>query len=170
VKLVPQAVVDWYDTPHGKRMFRYTMVSAVAVPVGLVFDLLALTVFHWSAAWSGIFGAGFGAIPSYYLNRNWAWGKSGKSHLWKEIVPFWVIAFIGVLFAAWVQNLADHYARHHGITGPVRVVVILGAYLGGFTWLWAVKYVIFNKVLFAVKHPHPDDDPDRPDVEPAMPA
>jgi putative flippase GtrA len=161
--------MDWYDKPHGKRMFRYTMVSVVAVPVGLIFDVVALTVFHWSAGWSGIFGAGFGAVPSYYLNRSWAWGKSGRSHLWKEIVPFWIIAFISVLFAGWTQSLAEHYVKHHDIAGLGRLVIILGAYLGGFALLWAVKYVIFNKVLFAVEHHH-HDDPDQPDVEPALPS
>jgi putative flippase GtrA len=156
VPLVPQFAVDWYNTPHGKRMFRYTMVSVVAVPVGLLFDILALDLLRWSPGWSGVFGAAFGAIPSYYLNRTWAWGKTGRSHLLKEIVPFWVIAVIGVIFAGWTQNLAGDYVAHHHITGLVRQVLILGAYLGGFAILWGVKYVIFNKLLFVVKH---DDAP-----------
>lgn len=179
MNLVPPAVRAWYGTPHGKRMFRYTMVSVVAVPVGLAFDVLALDLFGWSPAWSGIFGAAFGAIPSYYLNRSWAWGKTGKSHVWKEIVPFWVIAFISTLFAGWTQNLAGNYVGHparialkrtggairrvlvpssgHAIVGLERQVIILGAYLTGFAILWVVKYVIYNKVLFVVQHHHDGD-------------
>jgi len=152
VKLAPQVAQDWYATPHGKKMVRYTAVSVVAVPVGLAFDVLALDGFGWSPGWSGVFGAAFGAIPSYYLNRSWAWGKTGKSHLWREIVPFWVIAVIGVIFAGWTQNLAGHYVKHHDITGLVRQVVILGAYLAGFGVLWLAKFVIFNKFLFTVDH------------------
>jgi putative flippase GtrA len=160
VKLAPQPVLDWYATPHGTRLVRYTLVSVVAVPIGLIFDIIALDLFHWSPGWSGIFGAAWGAVPSYYLNRTWAWGKSGRSHLWKEIVPFWVIAFIGVLFAGWTQGLAGHDVKHHDITGLLRQIIILGAYLAGFGVLWLVKYVIFNKVLFAGgRHPGADAEP-----------
>lgn len=153
--IVPSAVQRWYGSPHGKRMVRYTMVSVVAVPVGLAFDILALDLFHWSPGWSGLFGAAVGAIPSYYLNRAWAWGKSGRSHLWKEIVPFWVIAFLSTLFAAWTQSEAGRHVNKHHLSGQL---VILGAYLGGFAVLWLVKYVIYNKVLFAAQHhEHPDE-------------
>jgi putative flippase GtrA len=135
-------------------MFRYTMVSVVAVPVGLIFDILALDVLKWSPGWSGIFGAGFGAVPSYYLNRSWAWGKTGRSHVWKEIVPFWAIALVSTLFAGWTQRTAGNWVKRHDIIGLERQVIILGAYLFGFGVLWIVKYVIFNTVLFKVQHAH----------------
>jgi putative flippase GtrA len=139
-------------------MFRYTMVSVVAVPVGLFFDFVVLHFFHWSPWWSGLFGAGMGAIPSYYLNRAWAWGKTGRSHLWKEIVPFWVIALLSTIFAAWTQSEAGHHVDKHKLSGQV---VILGAYLAGFGVLWVVKYVIFNELLFKVAHV-PHDEPAEP--------
>ena len=155
MRVIPGMVQDWYATPHGRRMFRYTMVSVVAVPVGLTFDIVALDLFHWSPGWSGLFGAAIGAVPSYYLNRAWAWGKSGRSHLWKEIVPFWVIALLSTLFAAWTQSETGHHVNKHHLFGQLA---ILAAYLGGFAVLWAVKYVIYNKVLFVVQHhEHPGE-------------
>jgi putative flippase GtrA len=151
--------MDWYGTPQGRRMVRYTLVSAVAVPVGSVFYLVALQLFGWSPGWSGVFGASAGAVPSYYLNRSWAWGKTGKSHLWKEVLPFWVLALIGVLFSGWTQSLASHFVKHHGIHDLSRVVILYAAYIGGFGVLWIGKYFIFNKVLFVVGHHHPHADP-----------
>jgi len=152
VKLVPQPALDWYATPHGKRMFRYTMVSVVAVPVGVVFLLFGLYVLGLSRGWAGIFGAFFGAIPSYYLNRTWAWGKTGKSHLWKEIVPFWVIAIISTLFAGWTVQQAGNFIDDHKLKGLITTAILLGAYLGGFAILWLIKYFIFNTLLFRVQH------------------
>jgi putative flippase GtrA len=165
VKLVPQAVLDWYNTPHGRRLSRYTMVSVVAVPVGVGFLEVGLHLFHWSPGWSALFGSAVGATPSYYLNRAWVWGKAGKSHLWKEIVPFWAMALLSTLFASWTVSETGRHVDKHRLIGQI---LILGAYLGGFAILWLVKYLIYNKVLFVVQH-HPHDDPDRPDVEPALP-
>ena len=36
-------------------------------------------------------------IPAYNLNRRWTWGKSGRSHLMKEVVPFWAMSALGIV-------------------------------------------------------------------------
>jgi putative flippase GtrA len=159
VALVPTAVRNWYDTPHGRRLVRYTMVSVVAVPVGVVFLEVALHLFQWTPGWSALFGSGVGAIPSYYLNRAWAWGKSGRSHFWKEIVPFWVIALLSTLFASWTVSETGHHVNKHHVTGQI---LILAAYLGGFAILWLVKYVIYHKVLFIDHRPDQGEELDAP--------
>jgi len=145
-------VRDWYDTPDGKKMVRYSMVSVVAVPVGLIGIAIGLEVFGMSPGWAGIFGASLGAVPSYYLNRTWVWGKSGRSHVVKEILPFWIITLIGVLFSGWVENVAGHWTTSHGWVGMGRLVVLLAANVAGFGVLWVGKYILFNKVLFRATH------------------
>ena len=51
-------------------------------------------------------------IPSYFLNRMWVWGKGGRSHVMKEIVPFWVMSAIGIT----VSIGGAAVARHIGTT------------------------------------------------------
>ncbi|HEX2117654.1 MAG TPA: hypothetical protein VHF91_00595, partial [Acidimicrobiales bacterium] len=46
----------------------------------------------------------------YYLNRKWAWGKKGKSHLMKEIVPFWSLALLGLIFSTWAAKFTTRRA------------------------------------------------------------
>ena len=152
--IVPARAWDWYQTPDGRKMVRYSMVSVVAVPVGLLGLAIGLEVFGMSPGWAGVFGACVGAVPSYYLNRSWVWGKTGKSHLMKEIVPFWLISLVGVLFSGWIEALAGHWTKAHGIEGLARLVLLLAANVAGFGVLWAAKYMLFNKVLFVVQHAH----------------
>ena len=80
-------------------MVRYTLVSVISVLVSLVVLFIALYFFHWSARTSNIVAVAVSAIPSYVLNRAWAWGKTGKSHLLKEVVPFWAMAFLGLVIS-----------------------------------------------------------------------
>ena len=59
---------------------------------------------------SNVIATAIATVPSYYLNRTWAWGKTGKSHLMREVVPFWVIAAVSIVLSTVVVGWADHEA------------------------------------------------------------
>lgn len=141
-------------SPTGKKAIKYTLVSVVSVAVSQATFIAMFGFVHWTAKSSAILATSVGGVPSYYLNRNWAWGKSGKSHLWREVVPFWVIAFIGLAFSTWSSDFAESYVERHGIVGLARTGVVDGAYFGAFAVLWLLKFIIFNKFLFT----HADED------------
>ena len=62
-----------------------------------------------------VFANAVATFPSYWLNRNWAWGKSGRSHLMKEVVPFWVMSAFGIAFSIVGASVARHlgHGRSH---------------------------------------------------------
>src|ERR1019366_2887807 len=97
------------DTPEAAHLFKYTMVS-VASTIGR-FGLLFLVfgVFKWwGEITSTIFANAVATVPSYYLNRKWVWGKGGRSHLTKEIIPFWSLSAIGITFSIGGAAIAPH--------------------------------------------------------------
>ena len=110
---------------------------------------------RWRALGATVVANIIGGIPSYYLNRLWAWGKSGRSHLWKEIVPFWVIAFIGAAFSIWAGVFGEHLARAHTHSHALESATVLFFSAGSFAVLWVFKFVLFNKFVFI--H-HGDED------------
>jgi len=128
-------------------MVRYSLVSVVSVIVSQIVLFLAQS--FWSARTSNIIAVCVSAVPSYYLNRAWAWGKTGKSHLMKEIVPFWGLAFLGLILSTWAADFAETWAHGHSSSDLVVRLVVNGAALGAFGVLWVGKFFIFNKVLFA---------------------
>lgn len=151
----PAALLDRARSPEGQKAIKYTLVSVISVAVYQA----ALAVFYgllrWKATPANITANVFGGIPSYYLNRNWAWGKSGRSHFWKEIVPFWSLAFIGMAFSTWAAVLGDHFAQGHVTSHLAKTIIVLGAAFGSFFILWVVKFVLFNKFIFK----NPQDEP-----------
>jgi putative flippase GtrA len=148
----------WYDTPDGRKKVRYALVSVVAVPVGeagvLVFNLVGL-----SAVWAALLGNSCGAVPSYVLNRYWVWGKTDKNNLFTEILPFWIITLVGILFSLYTAHVAGQYTKHHHIGGAERLAILLVANLAAFGILWVGKYLLFNKVLFVARHESESVDP-----------
>jgi putative flippase GtrA len=124
------------------------MVSIISVVIGQVLLALAFGVIGWSAAWSNLFAVGVSAIPSYYLNRAWAWGKRGRSHFMKEVVPFWAMAFLGLALSTYFVDVAEGHALSYSDSRLVQTVIINGAALAAFGVLWVAKFVILNKLMF----------------------
>ena len=152
MNLTPRGALDWVRTPEGRKMFRYTMVSVIAVAVSQVTLFTLQLGLHMGEAWANIVATAVGTVPSYELNRKWAWGKSGPSHLWKEVVPFWALSFLGLGFSEYAVVLAGHFSRSHHFSHLARSGTVNLAALLAFGVLWVAKFVIFNKWLF-VHHP-----------------
>lgn len=150
VDLSPRSLLERARTPGGRKMVRYSLVSVVSVVVSQVVLFVAQS--FWSARTSNIVAVCVSAVPSYYLNRAWAWGKTGKSHLMKEIVPFWSLALLGLVFSTWAADFAESNAHHLTSSDLGVKLVVNAAALGAFGVLWIGKFFIFNKLMFTHHH------------------
>ena len=151
----PSALLDKARSPEGQKALKYTAVSVISFGVYVVALAVLNGLFRWRALGATISANIAGGIPSYYLNRAWAWGKSGRSHLWREIVPFWVIAFIGAAFSIYSGVFGEHLARSHTHSHVIESATVLFFSGGSFLVLWVFKFVIFNKFIFIT---HGDED------------
>ncbi len=131
------------------KFIRYSMVSGIAVVISQVTLVLCTGVFGLSGILSNTVAAVVSTPASYELNRKWAWGKSGKSHLWREVAPFWGFTLIGYLGSTGTVQLADTMTKSHGVHGGLRVLAIMGAQLFAYGLVWIVKFLVFNRIIFA---------------------
>jgi putative flippase GtrA len=144
----PSALLAAARSPEGQKMVRYTLVSVISVAVGQAILFLTFGVLKlFTASWDNVIAVCISAVPSYYLNRTWAWGKSGKSHLWREVVPFWALALAGLGFSTIAVGWT-HDHTHHLHSHLVVALLVNGANVAAFGVLWVVKFVIFNKWMF----------------------
>jgi putative flippase GtrA len=135
-------------TPAGVKLIRYTLVSAISAITALVVLTIVYGVLRWwTEVYSTLFANVVAGVPSYLLNRQWVWGKSGRSHLWREIIPFWVLAIVGIVFALVMAGLAHNFADRHHLHHLARTLLVDGANIGSFGVLWLLKFVIFNRMF-----------------------
>lgn len=143
-------------TPLLRKGLRYCAASAVAVVVSEVVLFLVFGLWQLAdAVVSQLIASAVAAIPSYFLNRYWVWSKRGRSDLWREVVPFWGLALLGVGFSLATDKAGAAIARAAGLPHLWVAVVVDGASLVGFGIVWVGKFVIFDKVLFT-QPPAPD--------------
>lgn len=149
------AVMEKLRTPMGRKLFRYSMASVVAVIVSTVCLVIFKGVFGWGAVLSSTLATSIAAVPSYEMNRKWAWGKTGRSHLVKEVLPFWGLAVIGWVCSTISVRFMDDYAHHHHFSHLTETASVAVVYVAAFGVLWIVKFVIFNELLFVHRHHEP---------------
>jgi putative flippase GtrA len=142
--------IDWLRTPRGRTMIKFSCVSLISTVVAqgtlwIVYYDLRL----WSAVVCNIFANACATLPSYTLNRRWAWGKSGRSHLWREVVPFWSMSAAGMALSIGTVSLADHFAHVHHFGHLSTSIVVNAANFFAFGVLWILKFLVFNRLFMA---------------------
>jgi putative flippase GtrA len=128
---------------------RYSMVSVVNVIVGQGLLVVFATVLGWNLVLANVLAVCISAGPAYVLNRQWVWGKSGKNHLTKEVLPFWGFALAGLALsslAVWAVS---------GLSLPFIANV---ANLAAFGLLWVLKFFFLDAMLFGPHHHGPEPD------------
>jgi putative flippase GtrA len=134
--------------PSSMKLWKYAGVSLISTVVSQVVLFMAFGVFRvMSEVPANILANVVATVPSYTLNRRWVWGKGGRSHFWREVVPFWVLSFIGLAFSSLAVWAAGSFARHHGLGHGATTILVNGASLVSFAILWIVKFVIYNKLF-----------------------
>jgi putative flippase GtrA len=135
-------------TPEAKQLFRYGMVSVISTVVAftvlaLVFGVLKL----WGEVVSTVVANVVATFPAYVLNRRWVWGKSGRSHLMKEIVPFWGMQALGIAVSVVGASVARHVGIEHHLSHHQQTALVLVANLVSFGVFYVLKYMVFNRLF-----------------------
>jgi putative flippase GtrA len=139
----------WLHTREGQKIFRYTMTSVITTGVSLFVLGLVFGVFRlWTEVPSTVFANVCAAFPSYWLNRRWAWGKSGRSHVLKEVLPFWVMSAASISFSIVGASLARSLGTHTWHLGHFeQTLLVLFANVLSFAIFWVLKLMVFNRTF-----------------------
>lgn len=143
----------WRRSPQGTKVIRYVLTSGIAVVVGQLTLVVAFGLFGWTARASNYLAFVVAGVPSYFLNRRWAWGRSGSSHLVREVLPFWGLALLGLALSTVAVDVVDTQVRLSTDSRLLRTVAIMVASLTAFGLIWVAKFVIFNRYVFAERRP-----------------
>jgi cellulose synthase/poly-beta-1,6-N-acetylglucosamine synthase-like glycosyltransferase/putative flippase GtrA len=138
----------------GRKVLRYSLVSLISITVSQAVLMVAFGMLHWTARLANVVACAVATVPSYYLNRSWAWGRRGRSHLWREVVPFWVLAFLGLALSTWAADFGNTLARQAAASHAVTTAIVMTSSLLAFGVLWVGKFAIFNALLFS-ERPQP---------------
>ena len=146
---IPGWVERLYERPFVQKFWKYCMTSVVGVVMGQSLITLFAYVLEWSWGWANVTAVAISTLPTYYISRAWVWQKRGKSSLYAEVVPFWVMTFLGLfLSTVAVIALENRY--------PDSKILANVGNIAGFGVLWVAKFFVLDRILFKVTHEHPE--------------
>ena len=131
------------------KITKYAIGSLVA----LVTSVVVFAVMDWLGIRTGIDSAAAfvaGAIPNWILNRKWAWKMEGRIEWMREIFAYTIISVLVWAASTWATGNTQNWARGHFAAGDgLRVVFTTAAYVGVQAVFFVVKFVIYDKWVFA---------------------
>jgi putative flippase GtrA len=138
------------------RLLRYGAGSVVATICSqatflIVFGPIgASTTVSSSLAWLA------GAIPNYWLNRSWTWGRRGRPSVTRELAPYAAIIF-GTLGLAIVATGAGARALS-GTSVPhaMQTLLVTGIYFMVYVVMFGFRFLLFDR-LFATGQAPPSE-------------
>jgi putative flippase GtrA len=126
-------------------------VSAITTVISFTIIVGVHAVFGIAAAFANVIATSVATVPSYSLNRRWTWGRRDRSDPWREILPFWVLAFCGLVLSTATVGLADSVAAQMHVASSVHTAAILAGNLGGYGVLWILQFVLLDRVIFRAR-------------------
>ncbi len=94
-----------------------------------------------------------GIGPSYLANRRWVWPRvADAGNVTREVAAFWALSLAGLaastLAVARVAAIGAHWST------SARAVALPAANLAVFGALWAVQFIVLDRLLFNDNHRH----------------
>jgi len=134
------------SSPFVAKLARYSIGSGVALATSAIVFALLLLAGERNTTIDSVAAFFAGAVPNWILNRRWAWEMTGKVEIAREVIGYAVVTLVALvcssLGTSWVQHLVQ------GVHG-LRVILVTGAYVLVQVLLFVVKFVIYDRWVFA---------------------
>jgi putative flippase GtrA len=144
--------------PSSLKLIKYGSVSIISTACSLTVLGVTVGAMHLPVVPANVLANGIATVPSYTLNRRWVWRKEGQSHMLREVLPFWVLSFVGLGFSSLAVWFAGSLSRHHHFTHFSTTVAVLAANLTSFGILWVGKFLIYERLFHVAPLEFHDDD------------
>jgi len=153
--LTPSALMAHAKTEGGRRAIRYSATSLICVGITQCLIILFYGVIGMEAVPSNLSATMITSIPAFALNKYWVWGKRGRAHMRREVLPFWAFTVAGWILSTGMVALVTNLA---GGNETERTILVMAANIAGFGTLWVLKYIFLDKIMFGAHHHTPYDE------------
>ena len=160
VDLTPTALLAHSRTDAGRRALRYVATSGFGVVSTQILLFLFLHVFDWKPLAANFVAVTLISVPAFMLNKYWVWGKRGRAHMRREVLPFWIFTIAGWALSSVAVVLVANATKNPDVESlkEGNKYAVQAANIAGFGILWVLKYLFLDKIMFGPDHHTPYDE------------
>lgn len=149
---VPRRPADAVRWLLGRRFGRYLIATVGSVVAGQTLLAVSFDLLGWPAIAANAFATAVVTGPAFIVNRRWVWQQEGPSRLYREAVPFWVLAFVGLAVSSGAAALAGHAAARLSADRGMQTLVIVGAVCASYFLVWLTRFIVLDRAVFVAGH------------------
>ena len=109
-KFHPTALWAHSKTEAGQRAIRYSATSLICVGITQVLIIVFYNGVKLTPVQSNLSATMLTSIPAFALNKYWVWGKRGRAHMRREVLPFWAFTVAGWILSTGMVALVTRVA------------------------------------------------------------
>ncbi|MDP6481088.1 MAG: GtrA family protein [Acidimicrobiales bacterium] len=125
---------------YGQKLLRFAGVSVVNVLTGQTLLVVLYGRLGWSGMAANVVAVAVGSIPAYLLSRHYVWERNKGDHKMGEILPFWSLAFVGLVLSTALVGVVDSFSD--------RTIAVQAANAIAFGMLWLVRFAVLEHLLW----------------------
>jgi len=129
------------------KLVRYLTGSVVATLCSEVAFVALYGLLDVGTTWSSVLSWLAGAVPNFWLNRNWAWQRTGRPSLRQEVLPYAAIIVATLVLAAFATHVTDVWLHHAGVATSMRVALVAIVFLGVYVAVFALRFVLLDRLF-----------------------
>ncbi len=139
---------------------RYVATSGFGVISTQILLFLFLHEIKWKPVPANFVAVSLVAVPAFMLNKYWVWGKRGKAHMRREVLPFWIFTVAGWFLSTVAVILVANATKNPDVESlrDGNKYAVQAANITGFGILWVLKYMFLDKIMFGPEHHTPYDE------------
>jgi putative flippase GtrA len=141
--------------PHRRLLptaMRYLGGSVVATVCSEAVFIAMYGPLGTGTTWASIVAWLAGALPNYWLNRAWAWKRTGRPGFRDEILPYATIILLTLCLAIVMTKVAAHELTAHGIGSSLRVGTVAVVFEGVYVVMFVVRFFLLDRLFARLAH------------------
>jgi putative flippase GtrA len=160
VKRATQRLLHHARSEAGQRAIRYLATSGFGVVTTQLLLVIFLYLLVWKPTVSNFLAVTLTSVPVFFLNKHWVWGKKGKAHMRREVLPFWLFNVAGLALSMLAVVLVVNATKDPTVESLKHgnKLAVQFANIAGFGVLWVLKYLFLDKIMFGPHHHTPYDE------------
>ena len=128
------------------RLLRYGSVSAISTATSISVLGALVGLFAFPATWANVIAVAVGTVPSFLLNKRWVWSWEGRSSLLRQLLPYCLLSFMGLIASTLSVHVISAMTTASGRL--VHTGAVAGASLGSYGALWLLQFALCDRILF----------------------
>jgi putative flippase GtrA len=130
-----------------RKLLRYGLNSIVAVICSQATFIIVYGPVHASTTVASTLAWLAGAIPNYWLNRSWTWGRRGRASVTRELLPYAAIVLGTLLLAIVATSGVAAALDGTSVSRGVSTLLVSGTYFLVYAVMFGVRFVLFDRLF-----------------------